>query len=55
MELILEQPIRELNKVAKALEEPMLDFPRQNIIMIHDKHEESYDHIIRIVEIFLLL
>ena len=55
MELILEQPIGELNEVAKALEEPVLDFPRQNIIMIHGKHEESYDHIIRIVEILLLL
>ena len=29
----------------------MLDFLRQNIIMIGDKHEESYDDIIRIAEI----
>ena len=50
MKLILEQFVGELKEVVKALKEPMLDFLRQNIIMIGGKHEESYD-IIRIAEI----
>ena len=41
MELILEQLVGELKEVVKALKEPMLDFLRQNIIMIGGKHEES--------------
>ena len=50
MEPILEQLVGKLKEVVKASEEPVLEFPRQNIIMIGGKHEESYD-IIRIAEI----
>ncbi|KAJ9671169.1 hypothetical protein PVL29_027244 [Vitis rotundifolia] len=50
MELILEQHVEELKEVLKASKELLLDFPRQNIIMIGNKHEESYE-IIRIAEI----
>ena len=50
MKLILEQFVGELKEVVKTLEEPVLEFPRQSIIMIGGKHEESYD-IIRIVDI----
>ena len=40
MEPILDQPIEELKEVVEALEEPMLDFLTQNIIMNGGKHEE---------------
>ena len=43
MELNLEQSAGELKEVVKAPEEPMFNIPRQNIIMIGSKHEESYD------------
>ncbi|KAJ9672788.1 hypothetical protein PVL29_026138 [Vitis rotundifolia] len=35
------QPVEELKEVVEASEEPMLDFPRQNIIMSGGKREES--------------
>ena len=41
MELILDQLVEELKEVVEALEELMLDFPRQNIIMSGGKNEES--------------
>ena len=50
MKLILEQFVGELKEVVKTLEEPVLEFPRQSIIMIGGKHEGSYN-IIRIVDI----
>ena len=50
MKLILEQFVGELKEVVKTLEESVLELPRQSIIMIGGKHEESYD-IIRIVDI----
>ncbi|KAJ9670494.1 hypothetical protein PVL29_026802 [Vitis rotundifolia] len=40
MELTLDQPVEELKEVVEASKEPMLDFPRQNIIMSGSKHEE---------------
>ena len=43
MEPILEQLVGELKEVVKASKELVLDFPRQNIIMLGDKLEEIYD------------
>ena len=40
MKLILEQSLRELKEVVKTLEESVLEFPRQNIIMVRGKSEE---------------
>ncbi|KAJ9702765.1 hypothetical protein PVL29_004478 [Vitis rotundifolia] len=34
-------PVEELKEVVEGSEEPMLDFPRQNIISSGDKNEES--------------
>ena len=34
MELILGQPIKKLKEVVEALEVPMFDFTRQDIIMV---------------------
>ena len=50
MKSILEQPVGELKEIVIALEKLVLDFPRQNIIVIGGKHEEIYD-ITRIAEI----
>ena len=41
MQLILEQSLGGLKEVVKTLEELMLEFPRQNIIIVGSKHEES--------------
>ncbi|KAJ9688975.1 hypothetical protein PVL29_014566 [Vitis rotundifolia] len=41
MKPILKQSLGELKEVVKTLEEPVLEFPRQNIIMVGNKHEES--------------
>ncbi|KAJ9671139.1 hypothetical protein PVL29_027227 [Vitis rotundifolia] len=41
MNPILEQSLGELKEVVKTLEELMLEFPRQNIIIVGSKHEES--------------
>ena len=51
MEPILEQLIGELKEVAKVLEELVFNLPRQNIIMIGGKHEESYVGLIGITRI----
>ena len=41
MELILDQPVKELKEVVEASKELMFDFPRPNIILSSGKHEES--------------
>ena len=50
MEPTLEQLVGELKEIVKASKESVLNFSRQNIIMIGGKHEESYE-IIRIAKI----
>ncbi|KAJ9702576.1 hypothetical protein PVL29_004355 [Vitis rotundifolia] len=40
MKPILEQSLGELKEVLKTLEESVLEFPRQNIIMVSGKCEE---------------
>ena len=41
MKPILKQSFGVLKEVVKTLEEPVLEFTRQNIIMVSSKHEES--------------
>ena len=41
MKPILKQSLGVLKEVVKTLEEPVLEFTRQNIIMVGSKHEES--------------
>ena len=41
MKPILKQSLGVLKEVVKTLEEPVLEFTRQNIIMVSSKHEES--------------